>query len=143
MVEDLVVGLSLPSYIELDVAAGKMYWIDAGTGKIQRANLDGSVVEDLVTGLTTPHGIALHVAAGMMYWTDRGTGQIERSNLDGSGAEVLVTGLTDVREIALYVTDAADPPTSTITAAPSSITADGVSTSTITVQLKDSSEQTS
>lgn len=27
---------------------GKMYWTDAGTDKIQRANLDGSAVEDLI-----------------------------------------------------------------------------------------------
>ena len=31
------------------VAGGKMYWTDAGTGKIQRANLDGTGVEDLVS----------------------------------------------------------------------------------------------
>ena len=34
---------------------GKMYWTDAGTDKIQRANLDGTQVEDLVTtGLDAP-----------------------------------------------------------------------------------------
>ncbi|MCZ6766059.1 MAG: hypothetical protein O7D32_03920 [bacterium] len=45
-VELLVTGLDSPSGITLDVAAGKMYWTDIGTGKIQRANLDGSGVED-------------------------------------------------------------------------------------------------
>jgi hypothetical protein len=45
------------------VAAGKMYWADAGAHKIQRANLDGSKVEDLIsTGLGAPWGIALDVA---------------------------------------------------------------------------------
>ena len=44
------------------------YWEDIGTGKIQRANLDGSNVEDLVTqGLDDPDGIALNVANGKMY----------------------------------------------------------------------------
>ena len=38
-----------------------MYWTDAGTDKIQRANLDGSGVEDLVTGLNNPYTIALEL----------------------------------------------------------------------------------
>ena len=87
--EDLVTsGLDSPCGIALDVAAGKMYWTDAGTDKIQRANLDGSVVEDLVTsGLRIlPAGIALDVAAGKMYWTDRGNECIQRANLDGSAS---------------------------------------------------------
>ena len=52
-----------PYDIALDVADGKIYWTDAGTNKIQRANLDGSQVEDLVTaGLVTPFRIALGFA---------------------------------------------------------------------------------
>ena len=55
----------------LDVAGGKMYWVDSGTDKVRRANLDGSAVKDLVTsGLSRPRGIALDVAGGKMYWTD-------------------------------------------------------------------------
>ena len=69
-----------------------IYWTDAGTEKIQRANLDGSNVQDLVTtGLTTPAGIALDVAGGKMYWTDLGTAKIQRANLDGSNVQDLVT----------------------------------------------------
>jgi len=55
----LVSGLNVPFGIALDLGAGKMYWTDAFTDKIQRANLDGSDVEDLVTGLVAPTGIAL------------------------------------------------------------------------------------
>jgi len=46
----------------LDVAHGKMYWVDQSAAKVQRANLDGSGLEDLVTGidgLSSPVGIAL------------------------------------------------------------------------------------
>ena len=55
----------------LDVGAGKMYWTywpdwtpergwgEQGTGKIQRANLDGTGVQDVVTGLGWPEGLAL------------------------------------------------------------------------------------
>ena len=44
-----------------------MYWADAGTNKVQRANLDGFNVEDLVTGangLVDPSGVALATASG-------------------------------------------------------------------------------
>ena len=74
-VEDLVTsGLDGPTSLALDVAAGKMYWTDirrvgyffpTKTGKIQRANLDGSQVEDLVTsGLESPIHIVLDVSTG-------------------------------------------------------------------------------
>ena len=80
-VEDLVTRLDCrrvptdvqcsPEGMALDVAGGKMYWVDSGTSKVQRANLDGSAVKDLVTsGLSLPRGIALDVAGGKMYWTD-------------------------------------------------------------------------
>ena len=113
-VEDLVTsGLVDPPDIALDVAGGKMYWIDfdllGGRHKIQRSNLDGSDVEDLVTsGLVGPSGIALDVAGGKMYWTEFfiGTAKIQRSNLDGSDVEDLVTsGLKVPGGIALDVAD--------------------------------------
>ena len=92
-----------PYGIVLDVAGGKMYWTDNGTDKIQRSNLNGSVVSDLVaTGLSNPRGIALDAAGGKLYWTDKGTDKIQRSNLDGSGVEDLVTtGLEEPFGIAL------------------------------------------
>ena len=69
--ELLVTGLTSPSGIALDTAAGKMYWTDIGTGKIQRANLDGTALEDLVTiEALTPVGIALDLSIGKMYWTE-------------------------------------------------------------------------
>ncbi len=36
-----------------------IYWRDIGTGRIQRANLDGSNIEDLITGLYAPVLVAL------------------------------------------------------------------------------------
>ena len=58
------------------VFGDKMYWTDAGTNKIQRANLDGTgvvdtnVVDLVTTGLVTPLGIALDRAERKMYWVD-------------------------------------------------------------------------
>ena len=85
-----------------------IFWIDSGTDKIQRGNLDMansevSNIEDLVTGLEAPLGIALDIAGGKMYWTDTGTGKIQRANLDGSNIEDLVTGLETPSGIALDV----------------------------------------
>ena len=40
--------------IAVDPDEGKLYWTETESGKIQRANLDGSSVEDLVGGLNTP-----------------------------------------------------------------------------------------
>ena len=123
-------GLVNPQSIALDVAGGKMYWTDSGTGgpngleddKIQRANLDGSNVETLLTfqnQLRVPRGIALDVAAGKMYWTDIVRDRIRRANLDGTEAEDLILtrtiagqslagSATTPRDIALDLTS--DPP---------------------------------
>ena len=72
----------------------ELYWTDAGTDKIQRANLDGSNIEDLVTradGLDGPVGLVLDVANGKMYWTEWEEDKIRRANLDGSNIEDLIT----------------------------------------------------
>ncbi|MCZ6681046.1 MAG: hypothetical protein O7E52_27820 [Candidatus Poribacteria bacterium] len=58
----LSVTLSGPEHIAVDATEGKIYWTDALTRKIQRANLDGTNIEDLVTGLVTPRFIALDFA---------------------------------------------------------------------------------
>jgi DNA-binding beta-propeller fold protein YncE len=65
-------GASAHSYgIALDVTGGKMYWTDKDVSRIQRANLDGSVLEDVVlSGLTIPAGIALDAASEKIYWAD-------------------------------------------------------------------------
>ena len=105
-VEDLVTalpGVRKPNGLALDLSAGKIYWTNTfdddeqGTGKIQRANLDGSQIEDLVTsGLGWPIGISLDAAAGKMYWTDTHANKIQRANLDGSQVEDLITSGLDV-----------------------------------------------
>jgi len=69
-----------------------MYWVDWGTMKIQRADLDGSNVEDLISsGLIFPIGIALDLNQNKMYWTDAVTNKVQRADLDGSNVEDLVT----------------------------------------------------
>ena len=109
-VETLVRDLYNPRDIALDISRGKIYWTDAGidagidtggTGKIQRANLDGTNIENVLTGLHTPIDIALDFSGGKMYWTDWYTGKVQCANFDGSNLKDLVLGLDHPVGIAL------------------------------------------
>jgi uncharacterized delta-60 repeat protein len=142
--ETVVTGLNRPEGIELDVANGKVYWVDLLAGKIQRANISGAPsTEDLIVHPTVPlvegTGIALDLVNDKLYWTDYNFDHIRRANLDGSSPEdIVTTGLDVPTGIEVYIpVGAADPATSTITADPTSVTGDGISISTITVQLRD------
>jgi len=79
-----------PGFSNRVEAANRMYWTDAASGKVQRANLDGSGVETLVTTAVNPVGIALDVAGGKMYWAEGDGLKIRRANLNGSGVQDLV-----------------------------------------------------
>ncbi|MCG8408458.1 MAG: thrombospondin type 3 repeat-containing protein [Phycisphaerales bacterium] len=96
--EDLVGasdGLVSPQAIVIDSEDNEMYWIDAGSDVIQKADLMvGSGITTLVSeGLGAPSAIALDKAGGKLYWADvqpsvlRG---VHRVNLDGSNAELIV-----------------------------------------------------
>lgn len=99
--------LSAISFIASAVApaqAQKMYWSDRGSGKIQRANLDGTGLEDLVdTSVIDPVSIALDVLGGKLYWTEASPADfmISRANLDGTNLEFLITGLVEPSGITL------------------------------------------
>ncbi len=85
--------------------AGKIYWMDNGTDKIQRANLNGSGgVEDLVSRpeVNAPTDIALDLSGGKMYWADEGEDKIRRADLDGNNiTDIITTGLDKPTGIAL------------------------------------------
>ena len=85
-------GLYSPLGVTIDSDTQKIYWTEAGMGKIQRANLDGTEVEDVINDLRTPFGIALDPVGRKLYWTDLGNDRIQRANVDGSEIEDLVTG---------------------------------------------------
>jgi DNA-binding beta-propeller fold protein YncE len=66
--------------IAVDTAGSKLYWT-ASSGKIKRANLDGSGRENVVPGgLESPMDLAL--ADGNVYWT-QGNGSVRFVNLKG------------------------------------------------------------
>ena len=88
-IEDLIaINLQGPIELNLDLDAGKMYWLD--TGKINRADLDGANIEvvyeednaffrDLVVD---PNG-------AKMYWISSSTNEIMQANKDGTDVESL------------------------------------------------------
>jgi low density lipoprotein receptor-related protein 5/6 len=99
-----------PTFIALDLAAGKMYLTNHTSPNVVSAYLDGSGAVDLGdlgtelgTGYGDPYGIALDVNARKMYVVVRGTNRVVRANLDGSGAVHLAIGvpLVDPYGIAL------------------------------------------
>jgi len=99
----VVTGLDNPLGPVLDLAGGQMYWITSG--KIARANLDGSGPLTLLERLDNPTGLALDIAGGQMYWVYGffGKGGIQRANLDGSGLITLVSGINGPRGLTLDV----------------------------------------
>ena len=79
-VTELVSVRSVPMGIAVDTAGSKLYWT-ASSGKIKRANLDGSGSENVVPGgLDTPMDLAL--ADGNVYWT-QGNGSVRFASLTG------------------------------------------------------------
>ena len=61
--QDLITGdLTQPWGLAVDAAGGKIYWVDQGALKVERANLDGSERQAIITtGLQYPLYIALGV----------------------------------------------------------------------------------
>ena len=125
---DLVPSVS-ETPVDQDSAFSHIYWRDSGTGKIQRANLDGSNIEDLVTiegsSVYGPYGLALDMNRGKIYWTTNeftfARGKIQRANLDGSNIETIfiteshISGFAlDINEDKLYWTDDVYLPTEDI-----------------------------
>ncbi|MGH7741129.1 MAG: T9SS type A sorting domain-containing protein [Candidatus Eiseniibacteriota bacterium] len=61
----VVSGLSNPTYLAYDPTGGKIYWSEAGAGvqKIQRANLNGTLIQNLGLPIAAFGGLAVGNAA--------------------------------------------------------------------------------
>ena len=91
----------MPKSIALDLSDAKVYWTEV-SGRIRRANLDGSNVEGVATGLGTPMGLV--VFDGTVYWmeiTAENQGRIQRVNLDSTNNEMLLALTSIPRGIAI------------------------------------------
>ena len=107
-VETLVPNVKNATSLAVDIAGGKLYWTEKTgkrTGRIRRANLDGTNVR-LVKKLTSvPYGITLDPVNGKLYLTNA-YGKIQRLNVDGSNFQPnLITDLDTPRHLVLDVTD--------------------------------------
>src|SRR5882724_6096768 len=77
-------------------AAGRIFVLDLGGGRVLSANPDGSDLKTIVEeGRKLPDGLAVDIAAGHLYWTNMGNpkandGSILRSGLDGKNLTTIV-----------------------------------------------------
>lgn len=113
--------LSGKSYkgIALDLIDEKIYWAEPILNRIERSNLDGTVVESLVFNLDNPQWVAVDPVNGKIYWTDSNNissnpfvriARIQRANLDGSEPEMLInTGLVTEPNDSFFQGIAVDP----------------------------------
>jgi len=87
--------------IQLDVKAGKMYFLDSLNDNIARVNFDGSNYEELVLSIIDRVGLALDLHNREMYWTHISLGKIRRTSLGGDNKETLLEELSYPSDIAL------------------------------------------
>jgi low density lipoprotein receptor-related protein 5/6 len=91
---------SIVQGIDLDLDSGKIYWSDAGKGKIERANMvDGSSREEVVDSGSGsyPWGLSLGPARSIVvprskgpFWTEVDKDEINRSELDGTNLQTII-----------------------------------------------------
>ena len=95
-VEDLVSRVQNATDIAVDVAGSTLYWTEQTsetTGKIQRADLDGSNPRLIKSLTSVPRSLTIDPANSKLYITNT-WGKIQRMNVDGSNFEPnFITGL--------------------------------------------------
>jgi sugar lactone lactonase YvrE len=98
-------GTSFPADIEIDPAAGFLYYCDQQRRHIRRTDLAGGNGTTIVTDTSYwPYYLDLDLTNGKIYWGDfegvpTSTGNVYRMNLDGSGRETVVTGNQQTRAV--------------------------------------------
>ena len=101
-VENFLPNVQNATSLAVDMDSGKLYWTektDNRTGRIRRANLDGSNVQLVKTLTSVPHGIALDAAGGKLYVTNA-YGKVQRLNMNGSNFQPnLITELNAPNDI--------------------------------------------
>ena len=101
----LTVGFLTLVYVASAHAQGSeyIYWVEFGTSKIRRANLDGTNPVDHITGVNDGQGIALDLTNNHIYWVEVGISKIRRANLDGTNPVDHITGVSNGQGIALQI----------------------------------------
>lgn len=95
-------GLQWPNGLSIDHATNRLYFVDAGTKKIESINLDGSgrrTVTD--NGLKHPFGIDVH--GDKMYWTDWDTYSVVSADKEnGLYRNVLIANMSEMMDIRVF-----------------------------------------
>ena len=92
---DLQAAKSTPAS-GVDARVGRLFFLDAGGGRVLSANPDGSDLKTIVEeGRKVPDGLVVDSAARHMYWTNMGNpkandGSVLRSDLDGKNMTTVV-----------------------------------------------------
>ena len=106
VVEPFIPSVQNVTSLAVDVASSKVYWTQKtsnDTGKIQRANFNGTNVEEVKSLTGIPHDIGIDTVNNRIYLTNS-QGKVQRINTDGSSFQPnLITGLASPKEIALDV----------------------------------------
>ena len=101
-VEHLLPNVQNATSLTVDMNGGQLYWAEKTsnrTGRIRRANLDGTNVQLVKTLTSVPHGIALDAAGDKIYLTNA-WGKVQSLNVDGSNFQSnLITGLNSPNDI--------------------------------------------
>ena len=93
----------LGEVLSLAVGGNKLYWLERaanGSGKLQRANLDGTGVE-VLKSFTRLYDNSLSVDTTRQHLYLAGSGKVSRRNLTGTGYQVVVSGLGNPMSIAI------------------------------------------
>ena len=106
--ENLLPRVQSATDLAVDATSGRIYWTEKTserTGRIRRADLDGTNVH-LVKSLTSvPHSIAIDAVNGRIYLTNS-WGKVQQLNINGSNFQPnLITGLDAPKHLTLDVAD--------------------------------------
>ena len=81
---------------ETQKTSGRLFFLDAGGGRVFSANPDGSDLKTIINeGRKFPDGLVVDIVAGHIYWTNMGNpvandGSIERADFDGSNVTNII-----------------------------------------------------
>jgi DNA-binding beta-propeller fold protein YncE len=78
--------------VDVDAAAGLVYWTVVDNAVIRRAHLDGTGQQDLISPAPDfPSALRLNVSAGKFYWGDQTGDHIWNANLTGEIPQIVTT----------------------------------------------------
>jgi len=110
VIQDIVATLVDPRGIAVDATGQALYWSDAGTGKIQRSDLQGGNVQDVLFTAGEPYGLAYSGPEQLIYWVDHHVGTLAKIRPDGSNAYVLRSGLPSPVLVDVWIPPGTDSP---------------------------------